>query len=101
MVQQHPSMKAAAGSVAVRATSESDDLWHGVLMRVGVLVQFGCFLYILNSHGLSSTLCQGPSMMPTLNPAGDVVIKSHSLAHAATITTAHHMRLTALTWHRY
>jgi signal peptidase I len=65
------------GMTALEAAEAAADPWTAFRMRVAVLVQFGCFLYILNNYGLSSTLCQGPSMMPTLNPAGDVVLVEH------------------------
>eukprot|EP01051_Picozoa_sp_SAG22_P010053 SAG22_NODE_880_length_6703_cov_8.753786_3_plen_76_part_00 len=43
--------------------AEADiDPWKALGIRLAVLLQFGCFLYILNTHGVSSTLCQGPSM---------------------------------------
>jgi hypothetical protein len=68
---------AAVHSPPLPAAAETGDRWRAVLVRVGVLVQFGSLLYIVNNYGVSSTLCQGPSMVPTLNPAGDVVMVEH------------------------
>ena len=72
-----PKLDGWLGMTALEAAEAAADPWTAFRMRVAVLVQFGCFLYILNNYGLSSTLCQGPSMMPTLNPAGDVVLVEH------------------------
>ena len=65
------------GLAAFEAGGAPGDPWLAFRMRLAILVQFVCFLYILNNYGISSTLCQGPSMMPTLNPAGDVVLVEH------------------------
>lgn len=72
-----PKLDGWLGMTALEAAEAAADPWTAFRMRVAVIVQFGCFLYILNNYGLSSTLCQGPSMMPTLNPAGDVVLVEH------------------------
>jgi signal peptidase I len=72
-----PKLDGWLGMTALEVADAASDPWTAFRMRVAVLVQFGCFLYILNNYGLSSTLCQGPSMMPTLNPAGDVVLVEH------------------------
>lgn len=72
-----PKLDGWLGMTALEVADAASDPWTAFWMRVAVLLQFGCFLYILNNYGLSSTLCQGPSMMPTLNPAGDVVLVEH------------------------
>ena len=72
--QAAPKLDGWLGMTALDVADAASDPWTALRMRVAVLVQFGCFLYILNNYGISSTLCQGPSMMPTLNPAGDVVL---------------------------
>ena len=74
---QPPKLDGWLGMTALEVADATADPWTAFRMRLAVLVQFGCFLYILNNYGLSSTLCQGPSMMPTLNPAGDVVLVEH------------------------
>ena len=72
--QAAPKLDGWLGMTALEVADAASDPWTALRMRVAVLVQLGCFLYILNNYGISSTLCQGPSMMPTLNPAGDVVL---------------------------
>ena len=43
---------------ALDAMESAEDPWVALGIRLAVLAQFGCFLYIINTHGISSTLCQ-------------------------------------------
>ncbi|GMN64500.1 hypothetical protein TIFTF001_033570 [Ficus carica] len=45
--------------------------------RLLVIAKFGCFLHVTTNYLCSSTLVHGPSMLPTLNLTGDVVIAEH------------------------
>jgi signal peptidase I len=38
------------------------------------LTKFGCFLHCVHEYVVEVTMCVGPSMLPTFNTAGDVVI---------------------------
>jgi len=38
------------------------------------ILKFGCFAYILKASVVDIYTCHGPSMCPTLNPAGDIVL---------------------------
>ncbi|GJQ09605.1 hypothetical protein GpartN1_g1396.t1 [Galdieria partita] len=41
------------------------------------LVKFGCSFYVLQKYGVEASVCVGPSMEPTLNAQGDIVIFEH------------------------
>ena len=38
------------------------------------LAKFGSLFYVLHEYGIDVTTCIGPSMMPTFNQVGDVVV---------------------------
>ncbi|KAK6270257.1 hypothetical protein POUND7_007362 [Theobroma cacao] len=48
--------------------------------RAFIVVKFLCFLHVTDSYLLSPTHVLGPSMLPTLNLTGDVVLAEH-LSH--------------------
>lgn len=41
------------------------------------LVKFGSLVYVINNYVFEVTMCIGPSMMPTFNSAGDLVLVEH------------------------
>eukprot|EP00960_Hanusia_phi_P009855 287304-Hanusia_phi.AAC.1 len=45
-----------------------------VLGQATGLIQFGCLLHCFHEHILDVTICIGPSMLPTFNLEGDVVL---------------------------
>jgi signal peptidase I len=45
-----------------------------MLTSVVVVVQFGCWLHCIHNYGFEITMCVGPSMRPTFNNAGDIVV---------------------------
>ena len=45
------------------------------------LVQFGCLLHLIHEYGVDVTTCVGPSMQPTFNDVGDVVIMERLTPH--------------------
>ncbi|XP_015877908.2 mitochondrial ATP-independent inner membrane protease subunit 1a [Ziziphus jujuba] len=47
------------------------------LDRTAIVAKFLCFLHVTNTYLCSSTLVYGPSMLPTLNITGDVVLAEH------------------------
>ncbi|KAI8552358.1 hypothetical protein RHMOL_Rhmol06G0260400 [Rhododendron molle] len=47
------------------------------LDRTAIVAKFLCFLHVTNNYLCSSTLVYGPSMLPTLNLTGDVVLAEH------------------------
>ncbi|KAM3684474.1 hypothetical protein ACB098_11G049000 [Castanea mollissima] len=48
-----------------------------VLDRTAIVAKFLCLLHVTNNYLCSPTLVYGPSMLPTLNLTGDVVIAEH------------------------
>ncbi|XWS10208.1 hypothetical protein CRYUN_Cryun39dG0055400 [Craigia yunnanensis] len=50
------------------------------IARASIVVKFLCFLHVTDSYLLSSNHVLGPSMLPTLNITGDVVLVEH-LSH--------------------
>ena len=52
-------------------------MWEGTWQ----VVKFGCFLHVLNEYLLEVTMCVGPSMLPTFNSAGDLVLLDRTSAH--------------------
>eukprot|EP00050_Salpingoeca_kvevrii_P012590 m.23706 g.23706 ORF g.23706 m.23706 type:complete len:160 (-) comp4162_c0_seq1:77-556(-) len=43
--------------------------------RLRQFVQFGCFVHIAHNYVGHLTMCVGPSMLPTINSKGDIVIE--------------------------
>jgi mitochondrial inner membrane protease subunit 1 len=64
-----------------KESPESDNVWlsssAGEFM-VG-LVKFTAIVYCIQSYVIDITLCVGPSMLPTLNSAGDILLLSRFL----------------------
>jgi len=50
--------------------------------RVIIFLQSGCLVLCINKYGGQLTICQGPSMWPTLNPSGDLVV-TEMITHGA------------------
>ncbi|KFK35721.1 hypothetical protein AALP_AA4G028200 [Arabis alpina] len=48
--------------------------------QVTVIAKFLCLLHVTDRYIISSTHVQGPSMLPTLNLTGDVILAEH-LSH--------------------
>ncbi|SAM04779.1 hypothetical protein [Absidia glauca] len=44
-------------------------------------VQFACFAHLFNQHVAEFTFCVGPSMLPTFNLTGDVMLVEHISKH--------------------
>jgi mitochondrial inner membrane protease subunit 1 len=42
-----------------------------------MLVRFGAGAYAFQEYVMNSTICVGPSMMPTVNPRGDVLLAEY------------------------
>ncbi|KAI8096789.1 mitochondrial inner membrane peptidase complex catalytic subunit [Halteromyces radiatus] len=42
-----------------------------------VALQFGCFVHLFNQHVAELTFCVGPSMLPTFNMTGDIMLIEH------------------------
>ena len=40
----------------------------------GTVVKFGCLLHCIHDYVIEVTMCIGPSMLPTFNPSGDIVL---------------------------
>ncbi|KAH7861422.1 hypothetical protein Vadar_025956 [Vaccinium darrowii] len=47
------------------------------LDQTAIVTKFLCFLHVTNNYLCSSILVHGPSMLPTLNLTGDVVLAEH------------------------
>ena len=56
------------------AAEASALLSRAISHPVGVVVQFGCTLHVLHAHVFEITMCIGPSMLPTFNASGDIVL---------------------------
>ncbi|VVB00328.1 unnamed protein product [Arabis nemorensis] len=58
--------------------------WRGTAKeafeQVSVVAKFLCLLHVTDRYIISSTHVQGPSMLPTLNLTGDVILAEH-LSH--------------------
>ena len=40
----------------------------------GQIVQFVCIMHVMQTYAFDVTMCVGPSMLPTINSAGDIVL---------------------------
>ena len=63
-------------SSAFRSSESSE-----TVESVKQLVQFGCLLHLIHEYGVDVTTCVGPSMQPTFNDVGDVVIMERLTPH--------------------
>eukprot|EP00270_Netrium_digitus_P006563 TRINITY_DN19146_c0_g1_i1.p1 TRINITY_DN19146_c0_g1~~TRINITY_DN19146_c0_g1_i1.p1 ORF type:complete len:171 (-),score=23.01 TRINITY_DN19146_c0_g1_i1:87-599(-) len=45
--------------------------------RTCLFVNFGCLYSVFTNYVMEVTMCMGPSMLPTFNAAGDVVLMEH------------------------
>lgn len=58
------------------------DAWNSEFMESAVsLINFGCMLHCVHEYGVDVTMCIGPSMLPTFNSVGDVVIMERVTPH--------------------
>eukprot|EP00940_MAST-03C_sp_MAST-3C-sp2_P002049 g2049.t1 len=61
-----------------RGAGEDEGIsWRTALMTCGAVVQFGCIVYVIENYVVELTSCVGPSMLPTLNRVGDLVLAEH------------------------
>ncbi|WZY80328.1 mitochondrial inner membrane protease subunit 1-like [Brassica napus] len=55
--------------------------WRGTAKeafdQVSIVAKFLCLLHVTDRYIISSTHVQGPSMLPTLNLTGDVILAEH------------------------
>mmetsp|Transcript_29635 Transcript_29635/g.49804 ORF Transcript_29635/g.49804 Transcript_29635/m.49804 type:complete len:183 (+) Transcript_29635:310-858(+) len=56
------------------ASAASPGLLREFLQRGEVMLKFGCFMHCVHNYFIQITVCQGPSMLPTLNTTGDIVL---------------------------
>uniref|UniRef100_A0A7S0WXM8 Peptidase S26 domain-containing protein n=1 Tax=Pyramimonas obovata TaxID=1411642 RepID=A0A7S0WXM8_9CHLO len=63
------------------AGSSAPGLLREFLQRGEVMLKFGCFMHCVHNYFLQITVCQGPSMLPTLNHVGDIVLTECISAH--------------------
>lgn len=47
------------------------------LATLSMVVRFGAGAYAFQEYVMNSTMCVGPSMMPTVNPRGDVLLAEY------------------------
>jgi signal peptidase I len=52
----------------------SEEAEESISGNIWLVVQFGCFLHLINEYLFEVTMCVGPSMLPTFNDAGDIVV---------------------------
>lgn len=45
--------------------------------RTTLVVNFACFYHVFTNYVMEATMCMGPSMLPTFNATGDVVLLEH------------------------
>lgn len=53
------------------------DIAKEALDRTAIVAKFLCLLHVTNTYVCSPTLVYGPSMLPTLNLMGDLVLTEH------------------------
>ena len=41
------------------------------------MLQFGCMVNVMHNYAVEVTMCLGPSMLPTFNKKGDIVLLEH------------------------
>ena len=51
---------------------QDSDLWLGTHME-RLVYSFG-FVYVFTEYGMELTICEGPSMLPTIKPQGEIVV---------------------------
>lgn len=47
------------------------------LATLSMVLRFGAGAYVFQEYVMNSTMCVGPSMMPTVNPRGDVLLAEY------------------------
>lgn len=50
---------------------------HDSLSTLSTVLRFGAGAYVFQEYIMNSTMCVGPSMMPTVNPRGDVLLAEY------------------------
>lgn len=50
---------------------------HDTLGTLSMVLRFGAGAYVFQEYVMNSTMCVGPSMMPTVNPRGDVLLAEY------------------------
>ncbi|KAK9807296.1 hypothetical protein WJX73_009528 [Symbiochloris irregularis] len=45
------------------------------------VLKYGCLAYVVRTYGVGATFCVGPSMLPTFNSFGDIVLFEHVSAY--------------------
>mmetsp|Transcript_23526 Transcript_23526/g.28982 ORF Transcript_23526/g.28982 Transcript_23526/m.28982 type:complete len:159 (+) Transcript_23526:264-740(+) len=53
------------------------------------LIKFGSLVYVVKSYVFDVTMCIGPSMLPTFNCAGDIVVVEHITPRFGTLKVGH------------
>ncbi|KAK4523325.1 hypothetical protein GAYE_PCTG50G1219 [Galdieria yellowstonensis] len=51
--------------------------WKTVSEKLLWIVKYGCTFYVVQKYGIEASMCVGPSMEPTLNAKGDIVVLEH------------------------
>ena len=54
-----------------------ESIGKDLLLTSGAIVQFASIVYVINNYVAELTSCIGPSMLPTINKAGDLVLSEH------------------------
>mmetsp|Transcript_11847 Transcript_11847/g.16059 ORF Transcript_11847/g.16059 Transcript_11847/m.16059 type:complete len:186 (-) Transcript_11847:48-605(-) len=51
-----------------------------------IMLKFGCFVNVFHNYVGQITVCEGPSMLPTLSPSGDIVLAECLTIHKGDIS---------------
>lgn len=57
--------------------NNEESIGKDLLLTSGAIVQFASIIYVVNNYVAELTSCIGPSMLPTINKAGDLVLSEH------------------------
>lgn len=59
------------------ASASSSVVWRELFDRIALLVKYASIIHCVQYYGFEFTLCVGPSMLPTFNSIGDIIIIEH------------------------
>lgn len=59
------------------ASASASVVWREVFDRIALLVKYASIIHCVQYYGFEFTLCVGPSMLPTFNSIGDIIVIEH------------------------
>jgi signal peptidase I len=66
----------AAGAAFIRNVN-APEFWSDVREKGSLFVRVACLVHVVRSYGVEATACVGPSMLPTFNARGDLLLQEY------------------------